>query len=355
MKEKCIVTGGAGFIGSRLVKRLFDEGHEVYVIDNLSNGKIENIDFLPEVNIWPISITSSSCDSMFEEIKPDWVFHFAALPRVQFSIQNPIESNNVNIDGTLNILECARKHNVKKFVYSSSSSAYGDQDTLPLTEDMKPNPLSPYALQKLTGEQYSVMYYNIHGLPTTGLRYFNVYGPTQGVDSAYAAAIPKFATQALNGENITIFGDGEQTRDFTFVEDVVSANIAAAQAGEDSYGKFYNVGCDSQTSVNQIVTRIKEILGSNAIIEHLPAVVESKHTRADISRTLSDLNWSPKINFDEGLEITVKGIKEKSLAVIEVKDLSGDPKCERCRKIPRKTIRTSKGILCERCFNLNLT
>ena len=306
---KALVTGGAGFIGSCLTNKLLELGHEVFVMDDLSNGSLDNIPNLPEENFYHRSVISA-CESIFSAQNFDTVFHLAALPRVQFSIANPIDSNTANIHGTLKILDAARRHGVKRFVYSSSSSAYGDQPTLPLKEDMKPNPLSPYALQKLTGEQYAVIYNDIHGIETICLRYFNVYGPTQKADSAYAAAIPKFTQQALKRQSITIFGDGEQTRDFSFIDDVVSANIHAATIEAKEYGKVINVGCGNQTSVNQIVDRIEEILGVNVERQYLPPVVESKHTRADISELKNYLKYEPQMNFDEGLRITVKGIAE---------------------------------------------
>lgn len=224
---KALVTGGAGFIGSQLTNKLLELGHEVFVMDDLSNGSLDNIPNLPEENFYHRSIITP-CESIFSIEKFDTVFHFAALPRVQFSIAHPLESNMANVNGTLRMLDVAQRHGVKRFVYSSSSSAYGDQPTLPLKEDMKPNPMSPYALQKLTGEQYAVLYNQIHGLETVCLRYFNVYGPTQRVDSAYAAAISKFTEQALKGNAITIFGDGEQTRDFCLHGDsrVLMSNLS---------------------------------------------------------------------------------------------------------------------------------
>jgi len=307
---KALVTGGAGFIGSQLTNKLLELGHEVFVMDDLSNGSLDNIPNLPEDNFYQRSIISP-CESIFSIEKFDTVFHFAALPRVQFSIANPLESNMANINGTLRILDVAKRNGVKRFVYSSSSSAYGDQPTLPLKENMKPNPMSPYALQKLTGEQYAVLYNQIHGLETVCLRYFNVYGPTQRVDSAYAAAIPKFTEQALKGNAITIFGDGEQTRDFTFVDDVVNANIQAATLDLPEYGKVVNVGCDNQTSVNQIVDKISEVLEIDVNKKYLDPVVESKHTRADITVLKEYLQYTPKVNFDEGIKITVNGIKER--------------------------------------------
>lgn len=307
---KALVTGGAGFIGSRLVNKLLELGHEVYVMDDLLNGSLDNIPDLPEENFYHRSIISA-CESIFSAKNFDTVFHLAALPRVQFSIAYPIDSNTANIHGTLNILDTARRHGVKRFVYSSSSSAYGDQPTLPLQEDMKPNPLSPYALQKLTGEQYAVMYNHIHGIETICLRYFNVYGPTQKVDSAYAAAIPKFTQKILKGEPVTIFGDGEQTRDFTYVEDVVGANIKAATVQRDNYGEVVNVGCGQQTSVNQIIDGIEAALGLRANRKYLPPVVESKHTKADTSKLESYLEYVPKVSFEDGLKITVQGIKER--------------------------------------------
>lgn len=311
---RCLVTGGAGFIGSHIVKRLLEESHEVAVVDNLSTGNIDNlrwsgIDF---DQIDKITVTSTDMTDLFKSFRPQWVFHLAALPRVQFSIANPIMTNDANISGTLNILEQSRILGVERFVYSSSSSVYGSQDILPLTEDMCPNPLSPYALQKLTGEQYTIMYNEIHGLPTIALRYFNVYGERQSPNGSYAAAIPKFALKALENEKIQVYGDGEQTRDFTHVSDVINANIFSAKSdNKKAFGQVFNVGCCNQTSVNQIVEYIKTVLNNDVKVQHIDPVVESRHTRADITKAKDILGWSPEISFKEGIIKTLEGIKRR--------------------------------------------
>ena len=308
---RCLVVGGAGFIGSRLTKRLYDGDLDVYVIDNLCGGHREEIDFIDDDHFFDVDINSSACISVFDHIQASYVFHLAALPRVQYSIAHPVDTTDTNITGTVKIIECARNSGCIKFVYSSSSSVYGDQDELPLREDMCPNALSPYALQKLTGELYAGMAYDIYELPTISLRYFNVYGPTQRADSAYAAAIPKLTLQALAGEDLTVFGDGEQTRDYTYVEDVVDANLAAMEAGLETYGKVYNVGGGTQISVNDIVDKIKSELGIEVNVKNLHPVVESKHTKAFTGKSKKELGWSVKVGFDEGIKETIKGVRKR--------------------------------------------
>lgn len=228
-KEKVVVTGGAGFIGSHIADALIKEGFEVHVIDNLSNGKEENL------NKKVIFHKADICN--FSQIKPifegaKYVFHEAALPRVQFSIEKPIESNEANVTGTLNVLVCAKDAGVKRVMYAASSSAYGDQDVMPLVEAMNANPKSPYGLQKYIGEMYLRLFYQIYGLETVSLRYFNVYGPRQNPDGAYALVIGKFLKQLKAGGPMTITGDGTQTRDFTSVYDVVNANLLAMKSAK---------------------------------------------------------------------------------------------------------------------------
>jgi len=226
---RCLVTGGAGFIGSNLVDRLIDDGHEVIVFDNLSTGQQKNINpkakfFLVDIAHQPYFETNTMKDIMSGV---DVVFHMACLARVQPSIENPIEYHSANVNGTLNMLEVCRKYGVKRFVFSSSSSVYGDveEKDLPTSENSELNPMSPYALHKLVGEQYCKLYSELYGLETVSLRYFNVYGERQPIEGAYTLVMGVFAQQRLNGEKMTIRGDGEQRRDFTYVGDVVDANI----------------------------------------------------------------------------------------------------------------------------------
>lgn len=311
---RCLITGGAGFIGSCLCRELKIQGHEVKAIDNLSNGKRDNLRWAGvELDFEKCSVQTLSLNLIdtFIRFRPQWVFHLAALPRVQFSIKEPMSTNDANICGTLNMLELSRKWGVEKFIYSSSSSAYGDQPTLPLVETMPPNPLSPYALQKLTGELYTNMYYNIHGLKTISLRYFNVYGPRQDPRGSYAAAIPKFILQSLKNEDMLIYGDGLQTRDFTFVGDVVAANIAAASCEKaEAFGQTFNVGNGNQISVKHIAETIVKQLNSKSKIKHTDPVVESKHTRADLTKIQNMLDWSPEKSFENGLLATIDSVSK---------------------------------------------
>jgi nucleoside-diphosphate-sugar epimerase len=242
----------------------------------------------------------------------DTVFHLAALPRVQFSIAHPIESNDTNINGTLTLLEQARKAKVRRFVYSASSSAYGDQDTLPLVETMKPNPMSPYALQKLTGEHYCKLYNLVHGMETVSLRYFNVFGPRQSVGSVYAAFIPKFIDSYINNTRPTIFGDGKQSRDFTHIDNVVQANIlAAATDNKKAFGDVFNVGASNQVSTSHVDKQIRTHLGTSLEPIYGEAVIEPKHTKADLTKIRSELGYEVLVDFDTGLKKTIEWFKNK--------------------------------------------
>jgi len=301
---KCLVTGGAGFIGSHLVDRLLENGHEVIVIDDFSGGREENLEQQkdnPKLKI----IRKSICDDLTEEFKDiEIVFHLAALPRVQYSIENPFKTNNVNINGTLNLLEHSRKAGVKRFVYSASSSSYGNQDSLPLVETMTPNPMSPYALQKLVGEYYCTLYYLIHGIKTVSLRYFNVYGPRMDPNGAYALLIGKVIDQLKKGEIPTIFGDGEQTRDFTYVKDIVQANILGSETNnEKAFGNVFNIGAGNNLSVNFVV---KTIIGDKDIKpKYDKPRIEPKDTLANNQKAKEILGWQPNYTFEQGIKETI--------------------------------------------------
>ena len=302
---KILVTGGAGFIGSHLVDRLLKDGNEVIVIDDCSSGKEENIEHNkdnPKFKFYKKDICDKDILELFERV--DVCFHVAAIPRVQYSIKYPKTTNRANIYGTLNVLECCRKAKVKRVVYSASSSAYGDQDKLPLVETMAPNPMSPYALQKLVGEYYMKLYYLCHGIETVSLRYFNVFGPRQDPSGGYACLIPKSVNLVKQGKSPEIYGDGEQTRDFTFVKNVVEANIlAGTTTNKEAFGKVFNIGNGKNHSVNEV---IKLIIGNKPIKpKYGPPVIEPKHTLADISKAKKILSWKPKYNFEEGLKKTV--------------------------------------------------
>ena len=312
-----LITGGAGFIGSHLVDRLIQDGHEVVVIDNFSGGREENIPPRSHLTLYRQSI----CDDMSAIFKKhsasrriDAVFHLAALPRVQFSVAKPWESHEANTDGTLKLLIAARDAGVKRFVYSSSSSVYGDQATLPLVETMIPLPISPYALQKLTGEHYCRLFAMLYGMETVSLRYFNVYGPRQNPSDAYAGQIPKFFDKFLRGEAPVINGDGEQTRDNTYVADVVEANILAAGvegfnrsisgSTATDWGDYFNIGGGHNYSVNQTSNYILQFANSKLQATHGPAVVEPRNTLADIAKAQQVLGWTPKTDYESGLKKT---------------------------------------------------
>lgn len=303
---KYLVTGGAGFIGSNIVKKLLFLGHEVRVLDNFSTGSRENISafqkdiHLIEGDIRSYHIVQKAVDSV------DFILHQAALPSVPRSIADPVTTNDVNVNGTLNILHAAEDAGVKRVVYASSSSVYGNSQELPKREDMTPDPLSPYAVSKLAGEKYCKVFANIYGLHTVVLRYFNVFGPQQNPESEYAAVIPKFISMILNDEQPTIFGDGEQSRDFTYVENVVAANIAATEA-DCPPGIVMNCAAHQRITVNQMFRSINEILGKDIRAEYTDSRPgDVKHSYADISLIKRYLEYEPKIFFKQGLKNTIE-------------------------------------------------
>ena len=305
---KVVVTGGAGFIGSNLAEELLKK-HEVTVIDNLSTGRIENLDqILDKINFIKGSITD--LDLLREAfLGSDTVFHQAAIPSVQRSVDNPIASNEANVEGTLKVLVAARDCNVRKVVYASSSSAYGDTPTLPKKEEMKPNPKSPYAISKLAGEYYCRVFSEVYGLKTACLRYFNVYGPRQNPESQYAAVIPRFITRVLAHEPPVIYGDGTQTRDFTFVKDVVKANILAMQSPAEG---VFNIACGQRVSLNELAGKIMEITGIKLeTIYDEPRQGDVRDSLADISSAGDKLGYAPDFDLDCGLEETIKWFKKK--------------------------------------------
>jgi UDP-glucose 4-epimerase len=307
---KAIVTGGAGFIGSHLAQELAKQGYQVVILDDLSTGKMENIQSL--LNKDNVTFVRGSITELPLLQKPfdnvDYVFHQAALARVPFSIQNPLASHEANITGTLNVLVVAKEQGVKKVIYASSSSIYGDTPTLPKKEDMPPNPQSPYAVTKLAGEYYCRVFQEVYALPTVCLRYFNVYGPRQDPNSQYAAVIPKFIQQALNGKPPVIFGDGEQTRDFTFVQDVVEANILAAESNATG---IFNIGKGERSSVNNLAELIIRLSGNGNTIKPVhvePRAGDLEHSLADISKS-SSFGYEPKFSLEEGLKETIRSFR----------------------------------------------
>ncbi|MDD5589868.1 MAG: SDR family oxidoreductase [Candidatus Portnoybacteria bacterium] len=291
--EIALVTGGAGFIGSNLVDKLIEENFKVVVIDNLSNGKKEYIN--PKAEFHKADIRElKSIKKYFRNV--DYVFHLAAQPRIQPSIKDPLFSNDNNINGALNVLLAARDARVKKFIYSASSSAYGDQAKMPLKENMAIYPKNPYAAQKYFGEVYCRIFSELYGLKTICLRYFNVYGPRQKEEGAYSTVIAVFLRQKKKGRPMTIVGDGTKRRDFTYVSDVVGANILAAKS-DLGKGEVINIGTGKNFSVNQVA----EMIGGKKInIPDRPG--ESKETLADISLAKKLLGWKPKVNLSEGIQ-----------------------------------------------------
>jgi nucleoside-diphosphate-sugar epimerase len=302
---KYLITGGAGFIGSNIVKELLKRGEEVRVLDNLSTGRRENIEeVLKEIEFIEGDIRSREVAKRAVR-SVDYVLHQAALPSVPRSVNDPAASNEVNVSGTLNILIAARDADVKKVVYASSSSVYGDTPELPKREDMKLNPLSPYAVSKLGGEYYVRVFSNIYQLPTICLRYFNVFGPCQNPDSQYAAVIPKFIRMMLRDKNPTIFGDGNQTRDFTYVDNVVLANILAAK-NIDSSGEVFNIAGGARHSLLYLAKYLKEKCQKNLPPKFLEQRSgDVKHSLADISKAKAGLGYKVKVKFELGLEKTV--------------------------------------------------
>jgi UDP-glucose 4-epimerase len=305
-----LVSGGAGFIGSNLVEALVKGAHRVRVIDNLSTGKRDNLSGLGgEIELVEGDIRSyHTVREAVEGI--DVVFHEAALPSVPRSVRDPISSNAVNVDGTLNILYAAKQAGVKRVVYASSSSVYGDTPELPKHEGMTPNPQSPYAVSKLAAEHYCRVFATLYGLETVALRYFNVFGPRQDPASQYSAVIPKFIKAILSGRQPVIYGDGEQTRDFTFVANVVDANLRAAIA-PCRKGLAMNCACHDRISLNQLVAEINGILGtSQKPVYEGPRAGDIKHSFAAIGLATSELGYAPSVDFRAGLRKTVEWYKE---------------------------------------------
>lgn len=292
-KQKAVVTGGAGFIGSHLVRALLEKGFEVHVVDNYAGGKKEER-LCSEATYHEVSINDrQALPPIFAGAV--YVFHAAALPRVQYSIEYPQETNDTNIGGTLEVLIAAKDAGVKKVVYSASSSAYGDNVVMPLVETLPPNPKSPYGLQKYVGELYCRLYSEIYQLPTVSLRYFNVYGPMADPDGAYALVVAKFLKQRFEGTPMTITGDGTQTRDYTHVSDVVRANLLAAESQTVGKGEVINIGAGRSASVNQIA----ELIGGP--VKHIAPRLEPHDTLADNSLAKKLLGWEPQVSLEDGI------------------------------------------------------
>jgi UDP-glucose 4-epimerase len=303
-----LVTGGAGFIGSHIVERLVKSGHSVKVIDDLSTGKMERIrpfkiEFIGG-DIRNIETVRMAMEGV------DYVIHTAAVRAVKRSIDNPSETDEVNVHGTLNVLLVAQERGVKRVVYTSSSSIYGECKKFPQKETFHPDPVSPYAVSKLAGEFYCRMFSKAFGLQTVSLRYFNVYGPRQDPESIYSAVIPRFMEQSLSGEPLEVHWDGKQSRDFTYISDVVDATLLACEV-EDISGGVFNVACGKSRPILEIAIMLEEILGKKLELDfHPKRPGDVRKTLADISKARSILGFSPKVDFRTGLEHTLDYFKE---------------------------------------------
>src|SRR3984893_5711396 len=304
---KYLVTGAAGFIGSSLVRALLERGDEVRGIDNFATGRRENLtemlsrmDFR-QADILDLDAMHKACAGV------DYVMHQAAIPSVPKSVLDPLGSNRANVDGTLNLLVAARDAKVKRVVYAASSSAYGDTPTLPKHEGMKPDPISPYAVAKLASEHYMISFYRCYSLETVALRYFNIFGPRQDPSSPYSGGLAKFITLMRRGAQPTIFGDGEQSRDFTYIDNAVEANLLACQApASEAAGKVFNVATGRRITLNETVKMLRGLTSYSGETKYAPERGgDIKHSLADISKAEAHLRYRPKVNFEEGLRRTV--------------------------------------------------
>jgi nucleoside-diphosphate-sugar epimerase len=309
---KYLVTGVAGFIGSTLARALLAQGGEVRGLDNFSTGKHENLaDIanrldLHEADLLDLDAVHKACRGV------DYVLHQAAIPSVPRSVEDPLGNNRANVDGTVNLLVAARDAKVKRVIYAASSSAYGESEVLPKQEAMIARPISPYAVQKLTGEHYMQTFAAVYGLETVSLRYFNVFGPRQDANSQYSAVLAKFITQMSRNESPTIFGDGEQSRDFTFIDNVVKGNLLAASApAAEVSGKMFNVATGTRITLNQTFELLQQIIGFSGPAKYAaPRVGDVKHSLADIALAKKHMGYTPEVSFEEGLRRTVAWYRE---------------------------------------------
>jgi nucleoside-diphosphate-sugar epimerase len=314
---KYLITGAAGFIGSSLVRSLLERGEQVRGIDNFSTGRRENlaevlkqIDFR-EADILDLDAMHNACKGV------DYVLHQAAIPSVPKSVLDPLGSNRANIDGTVNVLVAARDAKVRRVVYAASSSAYGDTPTLPKHEAMNPNPISPYAVAKLASELYMTSFYRCYGLETVCLRYFNIFGPRQDPSSPYSGVLAKFSMQMLRGDQPTIFGDGETSRDFTYIDNAVSANLLACSApATECAGRMFNCATGHRTTLNQTFEALKELTGYKGSVNYAAERSgDIKHSLADITLAQKHLGYKVLVNFEDGLRRTVEWYKKGQLVV----------------------------------------
>lgn len=307
-----LVTGGAGFIGSNLVEVLLNKGHKVRVLDDLSQGKQENIDmFLENENYTFVKGDIRDLEACLQATENvDYVLHQAAWGSVPRSIEMPVLYEEINIRGTLNMLEASRKNKVKKFVYASSSSVYGDEPNLPKQEGIEGNLLSPYALTKRTNEEYAKLYTKLYGLDTYGMRYFNVFGKRQDPDGAYAAVLPKFIKQLMNDEQPTINGDGKQSRDFTYIDNVIEANLKALKAPSEAAGHAYNIAYGGREFLIDVYKSLNKALDKNiSPIFGSERAGDIKHSNADITKAKELLNYNPDYSFEKGISMAIDWYK----------------------------------------------
>src|SRR5437763_510959 len=311
-----LITGIAGFIGSSIARGLLAQGDEVRGVDNFSTGKRDNIaeimgqiDFR-EADLLNLDAVHDACRGV------DYIFHEAAIPSVPKSVLDPLGSNRANVDGTVHVLIAARDAKVKRVVYAASSSAYGDTPTLPKHEGMSPNPISPYAVAKLASEYYMTSFYRCYGLETVCLRYFNIFGPRQDPSSPYSGVLAKFITQMLNGEQPTILGDGKQSRDFTYIDNVVDANLLAIKAPvSQAAGRVFNVATGERADLNETFRILKKIMSFQGQVKYGPARGgDVKHSLADVSKAEAGLGYRPTVDFEEGLRRTVEWYRKEIVA-----------------------------------------
>lgn len=310
-----LVTGAAGFIGRSIAQRLLEQGHSVRGVDNLSTGKRENLQGLDRLDFVLADITDAqgmrrACEGI------DVIFHEAALASVPRSVLDPEATNHANVTGTVALLNAACDAGVRRVVYAGSSSAYGDSPSLPKREDMLPNPISPYAVSKLAGEHYLASFWQVYGLETVTIRYFNVFGPYQDPSSQYSGVLARFIPMMLRGEAPTVHGDGEQSRDFTYIENVVEANLLAASAPAGKVaGRMFNVATGTRVSLNETAEILKKLTGYTGPVHHGPERAgDIKHSLADITLARESLGYQPKVSFEEGLQRTVEWYRNALVA-----------------------------------------